>query len=146
MERLIASPGVACFGGLCLVAACIAGPAVAAPDEGAKAPPIQLTDMAGKPVKQLFVRDSYTGYDVLDPSHVLLRTPHHEFFVVTFEKPCDWMDFVPAFQFTPEIGGWVRETDLIDARSYKGAPCYVTRLQQVASANDGRALAKKTAG
>jgi hypothetical protein len=127
--------------------ACLAGPIAAAPAKDApKAPPIQLVDKDGASAKQLFVRDSYTGYDVLDLSHVLLRTPHHEFFVVSFQKPCDWIDYVDNFHFTPEITGWVRDTDLIDARSYKGGPCYVTQLQQVASADDGRALAKKAGG
>jgi hypothetical protein len=130
-----------------LAAATLCGPALADPTkDAAKGPRIQLTDKDGQTVKQLFVRDSYEGYDVLDLSHVLLRTPHHEFFVVTFEKPCDWMDYVTNFHFTPEIGGWVRETDLVDARSYKGSPCYVTQLQQTASADDARALAKKAAG
>jgi hypothetical protein len=130
-----------------LAAACLAGPVAAAPaKDAAKGPPIQLVNKDGEAVKQLLVRDSYNGYDVLDPSHVLLRTPHFEFFVVTFQKSCDWMDFVNNFHFTPEIGGWISDTDLIDARSYKGQPCFVTQLQQVASANDARALAKKASG
>lgn len=131
----------------CLAAAGLAGPAAAAPGKDAvQGPRIALFDKDGQAVGQLLVRDSYTGYDVLDPGHVLLRTPNHEFFVVSFEKPCGWMGFVNAFHFTPEIGGWVRDSDMIDARSYKGPPCYVKRIQQVASAAVGRALVKKDAG
>jgi hypothetical protein len=143
MKNAVASFILAVAAGLALTGAAVAAEPA---KDAAKGPRIQLTDKSGAMVKQLQVRDGYEGYDVLDLSHVLLRTPHFQFFVVTFEKPCDWVDYVNAFHFTPEITGWVRETDLIDARSYKGENCYVTKLQQVRSANEGKALAKKASG
>jgi len=106
---------------------------------------IQLIDKDGQHVHQLLIRDGYDGYDVPNLSHVLLEGVHHEFFLVTFDKPCSWMDLKNDFHFKPNVSGTVFDSDLIDARSNAGAYCLVTKIQQMPTKQAGLELAKKEA-
>jgi hypothetical protein len=112
------------------VAAAVAGAAVVAPAVAAPERKTELVD-DGKAVDSLLLRYGFESTWVLDVQSILMQDAYREYYLVTLEEPCEWIERPFPFAFAPKLHDRVRASLTYDVRDDQHEDCRVAKIEKV---------------